>query len=591
VNQSQPSELTVRAVGAGLLVGCLIAASNVVIGLKIGLVFGASIAAAVISFALFKGMSVVLTRPYTPKETLISATTGSAAGFMASAAGLTSAIPAMEMMGTRLSFGQLVIWAIAIAGLGVFFAVPLRRSMIVVDKLRFPSGTASATTIKAMFAAGHSALTRARVLFFSGLGAVVITLLFSIKPLGLGGFQNLGFDDLGLTGVSILGVSLVAMKVGVSFSPMIWGAGILVGPRVGWSLLLGSVAAWLVGGPLLLRYELVGPAAPLKEYSAAFKWLLWPAVSMMIFAGLTGLAFQYRTILKTFSAFAKSKTATDGDLDDAPDRLPFGFWLGGLLFLAGLTVFLAWSIFDISPWMSLLAIVLSFVFCAIAMRAVGETDINPSGPMAKITQLLNGVLDPGCAASNLMTAGITAAGASQGADLMSDFKAGYLLKASIRRQVLAQLAGVLVGAVVVVGVYKALTAAYQIPGEGFLAPSARSWHTVAKVLEQGLAAIPDGALWATLLSGLLGIGLALLGRIKQIAKWVPSPVAIGIAFLVPPYYAIGIWLAALLTWLVRRSKPETVESYSASLASGLIAGEGITMVLIAVLIILGVGWV
>jgi uncharacterized oligopeptide transporter (OPT) family protein len=211
--------------------------------------------------------------------------------------------------------------------------------------------------------------------------------------------------------------------------------------------------------------------------------------------------------------------------------------------------------------------------------------------MAKITQVIYGFMDPGRISTNVMTAGITAAGASQAADLMTDLKAGHLLDVSVRRQVLAQLMGIGCGVFVVVGVYKALAAAYPIPGEDFTAPSVQSWYAVARVLAGGLKTLPPGALEAAAAAGALGIILTMLGRSKKLLPWVPSPVALGIAFLVPAYYAWGIFLGALIAWVVGRRKPATTEKYATSLASGLIAGEGVMMVLVALLLILGVSWV
>ena len=575
-------ELTVRALAAGILVGCLIGASNVCVGLKIGLAFGATLTTAVLAFALVRALG----QPFSKRENMISSTAGSAAAAMASAAGLISFIPAMKMLGTPLSYLELVLWASATAGLGVFFTIPLRRSMVVAAQLPYPTGTATAETISAMFAESDNAVYKARVLLYSALAAGAVALLFSIKPLPLGRFMNFGLDDLGLS-VGILGVSLAALKLGISFSPMILGAGVLVGHRVGWSLLLGSVAAWAVGAPLLLHHQVVVPEAAGKEYKAAFEWLLWPGVSMMVFAGLTGLLMRYKSILRTFSTIARGTRSGAGESDPFPLKL----WLIGLLVFATGVVVLCWLLFDISPWMAVLAIVLSFIFCAIAVHAVGETDINPSGPMAKITQVIYGFMDPGRVSTNVMTAGITAAGASQAADLMTDLKAGRLLGVSVRRQVLAQLLGIGCGVFVVVGVYKALAAAYPIPGEDFTAPSVQSWYAVARVLADGLKSLPPGALEAAAAAGALGIILTLLGRSRKLAPWLPSPVALGIAFLVPAYYAWGIFLGALITWVVSRRKPETTGNYATSLASGLIAGEGVMMVLVALLMVLGVSWV
>jgi len=110
-----------------------------------------------------------------------------------------------------------------------------------------------------------------------------------------------------------------------------------------------------------------------------------------------------------------------------------------------------------------LAVILSLFIASIAVRATGETDINPVGAMGKITQALYAALHPGVMTTNIMTAGITAAGASQSGDLMHDLKAGYMLKVSIRKQVFAQLIGVIAGVFASAAVYRLLTAAYEVP--------------------------------------------------------------------------------------------------------------------------------
>ena len=109
MSQPRTPELTVRAVAAGILVGCLIGASNVCVGLKIGLAFGATLTTAVLAFALVKALG----QSFSPRENVISSTAGSAAAAMASAAGLISFIPALEMLGTSLSYWELVLWATA----------------------------------------------------------------------------------------------------------------------------------------------------------------------------------------------------------------------------------------------------------------------------------------------------------------------------------------------------------------------------------------------------------------------------------------------------------------------------------------------
>ncbi|TKJ38380.1 hypothetical protein CEE37_12735 [candidate division LCP-89 bacterium B3_LCP] len=591
------SELTFRAVVSGLFVGCLIGASNICIGLKIGWTFGASITAAVISFAIFKTISGTLSRPYTDKENLITATAGSSAGTMASAAGLTASIPALELIlqeqgKAPLTYGQLILWGIAIAFLGVFFAVPLRKQMIVIEKLKYPTGTAAAETIKAMYASGAEAVKKAKMLFYAAIFAGLFKLVMSIKPLGLTSLEDLSFNDFGLSW-GVLGLGFAILTIGINLSPMMLGAGILIGPKVGWSLLGGSILAWGIITPILNHMGLIEYSGGTTIYRDALKWILWPGVACMVAAGFTSLALQYKTIARTFTSLKKvtagSKAADEED--DAPDPFPMSWWFIGMSLATALTATIAYLYFGIPIWMGILAVILSLFIASVAVRATGETDINPVGAMGKITQVVYGLLDPGKITTNLMAAGITAAGASQAGDLMHDLKAGYILKVSIRKQVITQLIGVVTGIFVAAAVYRLLTAAYEIPGETFAGPAVVAWHLMAKVLAEGVSSLEPSALWAAVVGALFGIIVTIMHKVKGIAKWLPSPVALGIAFIVPAYYSVAMWLGAILTYMCNRKNPQAVDSYGASLASGLIAGEGLMMVLIALLLILGVSWV
>lgn len=600
--EPQVSELTFRAVLSGLAVGSLIGASNVCIGLKIGWTFGASITAAVISFALFKSLSGILRRPYGAKENLITATAGSSAGTMASAGGFVACIPALEMYiaqtgGHPLSYQQLVIWAISIAFLGVFFAVPLRKQMVVREKLRYPTGTAAGETIKAMYASGAEALKKAKILLWAGVIAASLKLLYNIKPLGIGRFEDISLDDVGLASVGILGIGLAALRIGVNVSPMMLGAGILIGPKVGWSLFGGAILAWGIIAPMLFNMNIVEFTTNNEVYKNAFKFVLWPGVACMVAAGFASLGLQYKVIGNTFQTFmrmmkgqkAQSNAADD---DDAPDPFPMKWWAVGMVAATALTTTLAHLYFGIPIWMAILAVVLSFFIASIAVRATGETDINPVGAMGKITQVVYGALHPGYIPTNLMTAGITAAGASQAGDLMHDLKAGYMLKVSIRKQVITQLIGVVTGVFTAAAVYRLLTAAYTIPGDQFSGPAVIAWFAMAELLAKGLSSLPNGALGAALVGAIVGFAIPIIGKFnKKLGKWLPSPIALGIAFMVPAYYSISMWLGAFITSLVNRKNAESVDKYGASLASGLIAGEGLMMVVVAILLILGVSWV
>ncbi|MBP46932.1 MAG: hypothetical protein CMH53_03255, partial [Myxococcales bacterium] len=271
--EADERQFTWRAVLVGCLVGSVVSCTNIYIGLKIGWTFGASIISAVLGFAVFRAVGAQLT----VLETNITQTAGSAAGSMASAAGLVAAIPAMQLLGYEMQWHQLIFWALTVAFLGVFFAVPLRRQVVVIDKLRFPTGTATAETILAMFSDAGEAVKKAKVLIYGGVCAGVFTLLTHfIPPIEspeatwvlpyLAGWSALGALALYLSGrtrlaglVAAAGAALFGLHFVIPaaifstaavwtfkmyFGPSLFGAGFLIGPRVCLSLLLGALIAW-----------------------------------------------------------------------------------------------------------------------------------------------------------------------------------------------------------------------------------------------------------------------------------------------------------------------------------------------------------
>ena len=148
-----------------------------------------------------------------------------------------------------------------------------------------------------------------------------------------------------------------------------------------------------------------------------------------------------------------------------------------------------------------------------------------------------------------------------------------------------------IGVFTAAAVYRLLTAAYEIPGEDFSGPAVSAWYAMAEVLAKGLSSLPAGAIPAALVGAVVGVLIPFLAKVKGWSKWLPSPIALGIAFMVTPYSALAMWLGALLTSVYRKRDPGAVDRYGASLASGLIAGEGLMMVVVAILLILGVRWV
>lgn len=568
----QEAQLTARALIAGSLTGGVVACTNIYIGLKIGWSFGASIIAAVLSYAVFAAIG----RRLSVLETNIAQTAGAAAGGMAGAAGLINVIPAMQLLGHHFAWPTLILWAVAVSFLGVFFAVPLRRQFIEIDKLRFPTGTATAATILAMNSESGDATAKASALIWATIVAGAFTLAYFFFPQ----LENPPLDHW-------LGIGALAAAAAWGFKlylgPSLLGAGFLMGPRVVLSLLLGAVLSWGLLGPLAKSWGWT--TGDIMSFSNGPRgWILWPGVALMVCEALMSLALSWRTFVRAL----KPASVRDRNQQVAPQQIPNSWWIGGLVAGSLVTIVISSSVFGIVWYHTIVAIVLSAILAAVASRSLGETDINPMGGVGKVTQLVFGGLSPGQITTNLMSAGITNGGAAQAGDMMQDLKTGYLLGASPRKQLWAQLTGICVGVVLVVPVYEIFTRAYKLGSEQVPAPAAFAWKAMAELLVNGFKSLPPHAPAALATAAAIGIILPILRRVERLKPVVPSGLAIGIAFIVPAYNSLVMFLGLLIWLLWRRVAPNSAEKYTFAVASGMIAGEGLVGIVNAGLTIAGV---
>lgn len=579
-------QLTFRAVASGCLLGGLVTGMNLYLGLKIGWTVGGSLMAAILGFAFF----VVLNpkKKFTVLECNITQTAGSGAGTMASAGGLVAPVPAMFMMGYEIPVWGLFLWTLSIAYLGVMFAVPLRRQYVVIEKLRFPTGTATANTIVAMFATAGEAVAKARVLLYFGIFAFVYIIAAHFfnqleKPLI---HEWLGSATL---------AAMAAWGFSLYLGPMLFGAGFLIGPRVGASLFAGAVVGWGLLGHLAQSSGWAPHPNPAKLHDAATDmwgaggWILWPGVAIMVADALASLALNWRTFITAFKG--TKEAVASGDVGQDPDAIPNGWWIKGLAAASCSTIVAAWILFDIPPYLSLFAIALSAVLANVAVRSTGETDINPVGGMGKVTQLAFGALSSS-ASVNLMSAGITGAGASQAGDMMQDLKTGHMLGAAPRKQFIAQIWGIAAGVIFAVPVFLLFDSAYDIGGEGSRlgAPAAKAWGAVAEVMAKGFGSLPPHALEAIIGGLIFGASLPIMKKLfPKLAPYLPSGLAFGIAFIVPAYYSITMFLGsmALVLWMAKNKA--NCERMVFAVACGLVAGEGLGGIVNAVFTILGIG--
>ncbi len=265
------------------------------------------------------------------------------------------------------------------------------------------------------------------------------------------------------------------------------------------------------------------------------RWSVWPGATVLVVAGLLALAFQWRTLGRTFATIFSgiSGQRASGPVDHI--EIPITWFAVGFP-IAGLaaTLLLVW-VFQVQWWMGIVAVVLTFFLAAVVARAGAETSINPIGAMGKVTQLTFGALAPGNVTANLMTAGVTGGAACSCSDTIGNLKVGHMVGANPRKQFISQFFGVFAGAILAVPAYFILVPDVNVlGGDKFPAPSALAWKAVAEMLSKGLSSIPHSALVAMAAAFVLGTIIVAADNIfPKLKPYTPSPTALGIAMVMP----------------------------------------------------------
>jgi uncharacterized oligopeptide transporter (OPT) family protein len=199
-----------------------------------------------------------------------------------------------------------------------------------------------------------------------------------------------------------------------------------------------------------------------------------------------------------------------------------------------------------------------------------------------------GVIAPGSIMANLTASGVTGSVASQSEGLMQDYKTGHLIGSTPRFLTYAQLIAVPVGAAAVALVYPLLRDTYGIGGEnGLQSPISQRFAGLARILSEGVHALPPGAAVALLVGVSVGVLLTFIENDPGRRRWAPSPTGIGIGMLVPGSAVFTMFVGGLLGELWRKVSPEPYARHVTPLASGFIAGEAIVAVLIPILVVIG----
>jgi OPT family oligopeptide transporter len=566
--------------------------SNLYVGLKTGWGLGIAITACILSFSigsLLKKAGLLGTN-LTILENNCMQSTASSAGYSTGST-MVSAIPALLMIqGEHLPFWTLLVWNVFLAILGVVMAIPMKRQMINVEQLRFPSGVAAAETLRALYAAGRGAMKRARSLWVSVLVGAGVAFARD-NPLALypGALRIPAMVEFpGSLGAH----RLTQWTISWEMSLIMVAAGAIMGIKVGWSMLLGGLLNYGCLAPLMHEEGVIQELG----YRGIVSWSLWGGTAAMVTSGLLAFALQWRTVGRSFSTLTgtlarrRAKSREGRPAHDAALPAMDAIEVPGTWFLCGMAaatlgvVSIQVISFSIHWWMGIISVLMTFFLAVVACRATGETDVTPIGAMGKVTQLVYGVLAPASVKANLMTACVTAGAAACSADLLTDLKSGYLLGANPRKQFLAQFFGIFAGALVIVpAFYLLVPSADVLGGERFPAPAAQVWKGVAEIMAAGIQGLHVTQRWAMAAGAMVGLLIPVLERIlpARARPFIPSAMGLGLSFVIPFWNSLSMFTGALIAWILAKGVRETAESYTIPVASGAIAGESLMGVLMS----------
>ena len=645
----ETTQLTVRSLVIGTLLGCVIAASNVYLGLKTGFTFGASLFGAILGYTIIKIMSKTLPEKlgggfFGPRENCTVQTAATAAGSLTGM--FVAAVPAMYQLNLLhdplKDFGRLITFSAVSAYYGVFFAIPLRKFYILKQKLIFPSPTATAFTIRSLHAPGGEVTakkqSRALVYSFAAAFTFVVVNQYASGILmdwhifywlySWGWKRALVVDNWGWI---------------IEWTPAFLGAGMLSGMNASFSFLGGSFLMWAMIGPAIVatgqatgRHTGVSASADPREplrwnyFSMSFDpeteplhaaspryWGLWVGVLMMFAYSFAELAMNGPTLYRGMRSGAielycmvMRKPAPEyeeaiPDPVEKQDQVPLWAWTLGLLISVIFTCIVCTLQFHMNLGNVILAIVLAFIFAFVGVQASGATDTNPLGVVAKASQLVvggalrgQGKTGPGAMLENLIAGSIASSAASHSVDMVGDLKTGHLLRAKPRTQFWAQLFGSFWSIFVSTGLFVLFTKAYPCITDAeaedcpFSAPSVAAWKAVA-------VAVIAPKLPVSLSCGLTAIGFAIVAVVTVVLKYtlipakyhvfVPNWNAVGLGFVVPQtYYPIAMSIGATTALIWKSKLPRSFDLLAFAIAAGLIAGEGMAGVFNAILTIVGV---
>jgi len=601
MSDKAPPELTFRAIVLAIVLAVILAAANAYLGLFAGMTIASAIPAAVVSMAVLK----MLGGGHILENNIVA--TGASAG-TSIATGVIFTIPALILLGYWVDFRY--TWVLAIAGLGgllgVLFSVPLRRSLIVDQKLAFPEGKAAAEVLRSGDKPGEGLKILAGAAALGGL--IKLAAGSGLRLIPDTASVSTWFDKT----IGYFGTNL---------SPALFGVGYIVGLNIGVVMLAGGAIAWLVAIPIYSTYflaadpvlsvQLAGANAEDAAYSIWSSQVRFLGVGAMLTGGVWTLFSLRQSLVSGIKSGLMADHGGDGAVVPATERdLPMRYILiGTLVFTLPLLVLYQAIVGQwlVSVPMTIIMIVTGFLFVSVSayMAGIVGSSNNPVSGLtiatilfaALVLAVLMGRDSPIGAVATIMIGAVVCSAACIGGDNLQDLKCGYILGATPWKQQLMLAVGGVSSAFVMAPVLSLLAQAYGIgvPTEShpnpLLAPQANLMASVAKGIFGG--ELP----WTMIgIGAAIGAVIIVLDEIlkKSGAAWRSPVLACAVGIYLPIELSVPIFAGGLVAYLVERRYPpseaegdrERIHQKGTLFSAGLITGEALMGIFIAIPIVI-----
>ena len=576
------NEITFKAIILGILLSMLMSGAMAYLGLFAGMTISASIPAAVISMgvlALFKQSNIL--------ENNLVQTAASAGESLA--AGVIFTIPSLVLLGYWQEFNYLEVAKIATVGgiIGVMFTIPLRRAFILVAKLQYPEGIATAAVLKA----GEQARTGTDDEAASGLKMIIMSGLAG----GLMKLAEQGFSmwNIVLEGATNVGKSIFGL--GTNLSPALLSVGLIVGRNIGILVLAGGLISWGIAIPI---YSAINgfEGEPLDAaYNIWNSKIRYMGVGAMVIGGVWSLIKLFNPLIIGIRTSIEALKQRKSDVDTPTEErdIPINY-VGLVLLIMLIPVFLLYleiiQSVAIAILLTIVMVIFGFLFSAVAayMAGVVGSSNNPISGVTIATILFTSLLllvllgtdsEVGPAGA-IMVGAIVCCAAAIGGDNLQDLKTGHIIGATPWKQQIMQVIGTVSAALVLGLVLDILHTAYTIGSSALSAPQATLMKSVAEGVFTGN--LP----WDFVSIGAVIAVIIIMLDIRQEKRGSDFRIpvlAVAVGIYLPIELTVPIFIGGMINHVGKKTgSSAAAEKKGLLLASGLITGEALMGILVAI---------